>query len=267
MPPHTKAVPVEIPTEANAEVNTTTTPNTAAPPMNDDGLDIPPTLKRSNSGPTTPPTPNPAAAVTTTTLASSPTSSPTTTSPVLDEFDIENLRLPQNFIETAGVKKLLTTVHVRRPHPHDFNRVHPSPEFRANLAIIKVRDERDEIYLLTPSMAAALPGEFTMATVFTAINRQGNVFLWPVPLPQTDGRMNEWHRSAAEAAEMMMTKWIRLKANMSNGAYDIYEAQGVIAGPAWPPDLKYQELLRIGYRDKLVNMLDHPLVKKLHGLA
>jgi hypothetical protein len=227
----------------------------------DDGLDIPSTLKRtSNPAPTSSPTPTPA-----------PTPSPsTTTAPSslpVDEFAIENLRLPQNFIETAGVRKLLTTVHVRRPHPHDFNRVHPDPEFRANLAIIKMRDERDEIYLLTPAMAAALPGEFVMATVFTAINRQGNVFLWPVPLPAPDGRVNLWHRSAADAAEMMMTRWIRIKANMSNGAYDTWEAQNLIADPAWPPDLKYQELLRIGYRDKLVTMQEHPLVKRLHGLA
>jgi hypothetical protein len=229
--PIAKPVPTEIPTEVNTEVNTTTTPNTAAP--------------------------------NTTTTSSSPTSTSTST----DEFDVEALRLPQNFIETAGVKKLLTTVPVRRPRPHDFNRVHPDPAFRANLAIIKVRDERDEIYLLTPSMAAALPGEFTMATVYTAINRQGDVFLWPVPLPQPDGRVNEWHRSAADAAERMMTKWIRLKANMSLGAYDIYEAQASVADPIWPPDLRYQELLRIGYRDKLVNMLEHPLIKRLRGLA
>jgi hypothetical protein len=31
--------------------------------------------------------------------------------------------------------------------------------------------------------------------------------------------------------------------------------------------LPFQELLRIGFRDKLVNNLEHPLVKRLHGLA
>jgi hypothetical protein len=184
-----------------------------------------------------------------------------------DEWNVDALRLDQSFLEgTAGVKKLLTTVPVRKPNPHDFNRVHPDPAYRANLAVIKLRDERDETYLLTPSIARALPGEFGMATVFTAINRQGVLFLWPVMLPQPDGRPNEWNRSAAEAAEMAMTKWIRVKANMSLGAYEIYEAQSLIADPKWP-DQPFQELLRIGFRDRLVNNLDHPLVKRLHGLA
>jgi hypothetical protein len=111
-----------------------------------------------------------------------------------------------------------------------------------------------------------LPGEFAMATVFTAVNRQGVLFLWPVMLPQPDGRMNEWHRSAAEAAEMAMTKWVRIKANTSLGAYEIFEAQGLIADPKWP-EQSFKELLRIGFRDKLVNTLEHPLVKRLHGLA
>jgi hypothetical protein len=190
----------------------------------------------------------------------------TATATTPDPFDVAALVLPQSFIETAGVKKLLTTVPVRKPNPHDFNRVHPDPAYRATLAVIKLRDDRDEIYLLTPTIARELPGEFAMATVFTAINRQGVVFLWPVMLPLPDGRVIEWHRSAAEAADMAMSKWVRVRANMSLGAYDIYEAQSLVAEPVWP-DVPYQELLRIGFRDKLVNTIEHPLVRRLHGLA
>jgi hypothetical protein len=39
--------------------------------------------------------------------------------------DLANLRLSQAFAETGGVKKLLRTVPVRKPHPQDFIRVHP----------------------------------------------------------------------------------------------------------------------------------------------
>jgi hypothetical protein len=42
-------------------------------------------------------------------------------------FDPANLRLSQSFVETAGVKKLLTTVPVRKPSAQDFVRVHPDP--------------------------------------------------------------------------------------------------------------------------------------------
>lgn len=42
-----------------------------------------------------------------------------------DPFDPENLRLDQSFVETSGVKKLLTTVPVRKPNNQDFVRVRP----------------------------------------------------------------------------------------------------------------------------------------------
>jgi hypothetical protein len=182
-----------------------------------------------------------------------------------DPFDLTKLRLPQSFIESAGVKKLLTTVPVRKPNPQDFGRVHPSPEYRAPLAIIELKDDR-EIYLVPPSIANELPGEFVMATIFTAINRQGVVFMWPVRLPAADGRINEWHRSAADAADRMMRHWLRVKANMSLGAYEMTEAADTIPDPEWPT-LSFQELLRIAFRDRLIDRLDHPVIKRLRGLA
>ena len=165
-----------------------------------------------------------------------------------DPFNLDALRLDQSFVEAAGVKKLLTTVPVRRPNNQDFVRVNADPNYRAALALIELKDDR-EIYLLTPDIARQLPGEFVMATLYTTITRPGVVHLWPVKLPPPDGRIVEWHRSAAEAAELAMRKWIRMKANMTLGAYEIFEAQGVIPDPEWPT-LPFNELLRIAFRDR-----------------
>jgi hypothetical protein len=182
---------------------------------------------------------------------------PTETEPS-DPFDLTKLRLDQSFVESAGVKKLLTTIPVRKPNPQDFVRVHPSPEYRADLAIIDLRDDR-EIYLVPPAIAVNLPGEYAMTTIYTAINRQGVTFLWPVKLPAPDGRVNEWNRSAAEAAELAMRCWVRVKANTTLGAYEMYEAASTIPNPEWP-ELPFQELLRIGFRDRLIDRLDHAVV-------
>jgi hypothetical protein len=74
----------------------------------------------------------------------------------------------------------------------------------------------------------------------------------------------EWHRSAAEAAEVAMRRWVRVKANMSLGAYEIHEAASTIPDPEWP-DVSFKELLRIAFRDRLVDRSDHPLIKRLRG--
>jgi hypothetical protein len=180
-----------------------------------------------------------------------------------DPFDPANLRLSQSFIETAGVKKLLTTVPVRKPGQQDFVRVHPDPAYRENFPIIEVKDEREE-YIVTNELVPALIGEFVTKTLFTAINRQGTIFFWPVRLPAPDGKNLDWWRSSREAAELAMGTWIRVRANMNLGAYDIFKADGVIPDPEWPP-LGFWELIKIAFRDHLVDRVDHPVIKRLRG--
>jgi hypothetical protein len=182
-----------------------------------------------------------------------------------DPFDPASLRLDQSFAETVGVKKLLTTVPVRKPNRQDFVRVHPDPDYRLTVATIELKEDR-EVYLVTPDMASKLPGEFTPATLCTAVTRQGVLFLWPVKLPGPDGKHNEWHRSAAEAAELAMRKWLRITANMSLGAYDMFEATGNLPDPTWP-ELPFPEILKIAFRDHIVDNADHPVVQRLRGAA
>jgi len=182
-----------------------------------------------------------------------------------DPFDIASLRLNPSFLETAGVKKLLTTVPVKRPSPQDFIRVHPAPGYHENFAMIDLKDDRED-YLVRPEILQELAGETVLKTIFTAVNRQGVVFLWPIRLPAPDARKTEWSRSAREAAEMAMTKWLRLKANMSLGAYEITTAESAMAEPVWP-ELSFEELLRIAFRDRMITAIDHPVVRRLRGLA
>ena len=188
------------------------------------------------------------------------------TNPTPDPFDPAALRLDQSYADTVGVKKLLTTVPVRKPGRQDFVRVHPDPGYRLTpAAIIEVKEDR-EVYLVMPDMAQALPGEFSTATLFTAISRQGTLFLWPVKLPRPDGRQNEWHRSAAEGAERAMEKWVRVTSSMALGAYEIFEASGELPEPVWP-DYSFRQILEIAFRDRVVDRPDHPLVQRLQGVV
>jgi hypothetical protein len=189
-----------------------------------------------------------------------------TTNPAPNPFDPAALRLDQSYADTVGVKKLLTTVPVRKPNKQDFVRVQPDPMYRLTpAAIIEVKEDR-EVYLVTPNMAQALPGEFSTVTLFTTINRQGTLHLWPVKLPTSEGRQNEWHRSAAEAAERAMQKWVRVTASMSRGAYEIFEASGDLPEPVWP-DIPFEEILRIAFRDRYVDRDNHSLVQRLQGIV
>ena len=178
-----------------------------------------------------------------------------------DPFNPDNLQLSQSFTETVGVKKQLITVPVRKPNPQDFVRVHPDPAFRENFPIIELKDEREE-YIVTKDLVPELGGEFVLKTLFLAVNRQGTLFFWPVRLPPPDGKDLEWWRSAREAAELATKNWVRVKANMNLGAYDIFKAVTTIADPEWP-QLGFWDLIRIAFKDYLITSIDHPVVQRL----
>jgi hypothetical protein len=90
------------------------------------------------------------------------------------------------------------------------------------------------------------------------------VHLWPIRLPAPDGKYNPWHKSAETAAEKAMQRWVRMTANMSLGAYEIFEASANIPDPTWPAE-PFTELLRIAFRDRLVDRPDHPVILQLRG--
>ena len=51
---------------------------------------------------------------------------------------------------------------------------------------------------------------------------------------------------------------------MSLGAYEVFEATGDLPEPEWP-DLPFPEILKIAFRDRIVDRADHPLVQRLRG--
>jgi hypothetical protein len=184
-----------------------------------------------------------------------------------EPFDPASLRLSPDDAGSLGVKKVVLTVPVRKPDRAWWVRVHPSPEYRLPTAVIELKEER-EIYLLAPKVRPELATEVTLKhkLLATAINRQGVPFLWEVNLPRQDGRKDEWSRSALEAVERATRGWVRVAANLSLGAYEIWQATAPVPDPQWP-QLPFQELLRIAFRDRYIDSLDHPVLRQLRGEA
>jgi hypothetical protein len=186
--------------------------------------------------------------------------------PAPDPFDPASLRLSQSLNAALGVKKVVLSVPVRKPDKSWFVRVHPGEDYRIQTAVIELKDERQETYLVDRSLWPELAGEptFSPRALFTAMNRSDVLFVWPVRLPGPDGRVDEWSRTALEAAARATNRWVRVTANMQLGAYDVAEALGQFPDPNWP-DLPFREVLKIAFKDKLIQSLDHPVLRKLRG--
>lgn len=177
--------------------------------------------------------------------------------------DLDKLRLSQNFSDLAGVKKALVTVPVRKPNRQEFVRVHPNENMSLQTAVLQLKEER-ETYLVDPSLWSEVPGELIPMVFFTTINRQSVLTLWPIRLPGEDGRHNQWHLSALEAKTEAKKHWIRLSANFSLGGYDVFIATGDFPEPVWP-EFPLQKIIEIAFKDRFIQDLDHPVLRRLRG--
>jgi len=105
---------------------------------------------------------------------------------------------------------------------------------------------------------------FSPRALFTAIDRQGVLFIWPIRLPRPDGRFDDWNQSALEAAELATTTWVRVVANRDLGAYKVFTSSAELPEPEFP-DIPFSELLRTAFKDRYIASLDHPVLKRLRG--
>ena len=178
-------------------------------------------------------------------------------------FDLSSLRMTQDFGSMVGVKKVITTIPVHKPHKQDFVRIRPGDDYQISTAVIEMKEDR-ETFLIAPELWNELPGEIVPKIFLTGLTRQGVLFLWPIRLPNADGRHDNWNRSALEAAELAKKKWVKVVSNMSLGGYEVYEATGELPDPEWP-DLSFEEIMKIAFKDRYITGMDHPVIRRLNG--
>ena len=187
--------------------------------------------------------------------------------PIDDPFDLKALREPQKLIQVR--QRRLSIPVKRKPNRHDFVRTHPDPEYRINMPLfsLKADGSDEEMYFVHPSVTGELDGEYRLHTIFVAVTLQGGVFLWCVPLPLEDGREeNSWLTTNRAAAEQAAHKWLRVASDRKAGAYEVYEYQGAPVEPQWPEETPL-ELYKLGFKNRIVDKPDHPLILRLRGIG
>jgi hypothetical protein len=106
--------------------------------------------------------------------------------------------------------------------------------------------------------------EYTNKKLYTAINRQGTVFLWPIRLPNKNGHIDTWSKSAHAAAKLATTHWTRVRANTSSKRYETFVATGKIPEPNWP-EITMENVLEAAFCERYIDSLDHVVIRRLKG--
>ena len=180
--------------------------------------------------------------------------------------DIEGLRK----VATLKVSRRVVPINVvvKRPPNNVYFRCHPDPEMSLDASIIVGDGGSDDFYFVAPYMlnhATMLPRlrKVTIATVYAWPG--GAISLWPVPNVE-ETRIACW-KSARAAFELAKTQWVQLCWNSDHRDYDVVVAEGINTEPNWPTDRSFNDLLKLGFADKIITTPDHPYTLRLRGVA
>jgi len=177
-----------------------------------------------------------------------------------DPFDPANLRIDPEL--DISVDKPLLTVPVRRPGRAEFFRVHDGEDWQMPCLVAEYDGES---YVVQRQYADPLTGVAQPVRLVAAITNRGTVFLWPVKLPaDSGGPGRSWHESALKIADMATVKWSRMWSDRGLQAYAVAHPVNDLGAPKWPAH-EFGDLLRIAFRDRIVDRADHPLIRALMG--
>lgn len=187
------------------------------------------------------------------------------TEAVADPFsNLKSLRLSQDYVQMAGVKKVNTSILVRKPGKQEFVRTIGDPSFWFTTNLLIIQEDRDT-YLVDSAVAEWLEGDVKPHVLIPAISKQGAVFLWPVQISGLDNIAGSWHSSALEAAKLARDRWVRIYfKSLAAGQYEVLTAKADFPDPEWPKH-SLSDYLRLAFKDKLISDLNHTAVRRLLG--
>jgi hypothetical protein len=170
--------------------------------------------------------------------------------------------LPADYALEAS-KKRLVRVSVRRPHRSWWWWTHPNYVLRV-ATLTEERGAQKEVYLVSPELVSELGGDVVRATLHGAINRQGTFFIICVRLPGPDNRLDPWTESLREALVIAQNEPVRTSANDDDDAYEVRTTPVTVERPPWPAE-SWEQLLDVAFRGRVIESMDHPVVRRLRG--
>ena len=136
-----------------------------------------------------------------------------------EKTDFSKFRLPTNSLGSPVAHKVLLRVPVSKPSKQQYVRVCSDGAYHFECAILKLEDD-ERPYLISPNIASVVGQDIKQVILKLGIDRQGNIFLWPIPHDPEDASHNTWNQSQRQVAEMAETSWLRLVPNQALGCYE-----------------------------------------------
>ncbi len=175
------------------------------------------------------------------------------------EVDFGRFRLDQGF-DAGAIQEMLP--QVRKPTRHNWFMAKADPSFHFATKLYEAEDRT--MYLVAPALQEELEKEMTARVIVPCLTRQGSLLLWPVRLPDDSGQTSSWTTSGLAALRAAMRGWIRIVADVVGGEYRIHHPRAPLDPPEWP-DLSLHEMLKMAFREGVIESRNHRELRRLRG--
>jgi len=176
--------------------------------------------------------------------------------------EIGGLRLLQSFPDLVRTFWEPGHIIVDRPELNRWFRVHPDPAKRWTGYLLQLRSRRGRrrpLYcrIMKPELVAYIVRDIRRATLYLAIDRQGNVYLIPLMVDQKGKPKASRTGPLKRHLDLAMKEFISLVKKGSGRHYDRKRTRNKYPEPDWP-ELTIDELLDIAFdEDHRIASLDH----------
>lgn len=178
------------------------------------------------------------------------------------KFNLAALRMKPEADHGLAVKQIIQKIPVKKPGKQEFISVCPNEAYSVTVGLLELKDEK-QFYLVAPELHGQL-SDIKPFQLVLGINRQKQLFIWPIRLPDDSGRRDTWGTSGMEAADEARRSWVKIVPNTHAQAYEVYQAQGALSDPAWP-EKPFEELVEIAFKGFIIDSEDHFIIKQLRG--
>lgn len=178
--------------------------------------------------------------------------------------DLDKLRIADPATLSGDIAHL-AHITVRKPKKDEYFRVNSDPAMSLT-SLVWTDPDLGDVYFVTPDARQIMAESGRVVSLVLCQSRQRVNFLWPVNAGGSTGGGQGWVESAHAAMVLAKTKWIKIRGDRPSGMYQLLEAAEQSGDPEWP-DLEFKELLKLGFKDRLISSADHPVVRRLQGFV
>jgi hypothetical protein len=175
------------------------------------------------------------------------------------------LRIPTAARHTEQRKPRTNDVRIGKPKADDWASVHPKEAFRWENFWAYEKDK--SVYLLPPPLYDQLEPNvqrvFAESDFYLTAVLHADPIVWMLKHSDTD-----WFRSHRESVEAAMSGWVQVQSNRAAGRYDHKRATATWPDPDWSgyeSAEDAQKLFTTLFSERLIAVLDHPVLERIRG--